>query len=154
MTTFKSDAYEDGRTKQSFKDSTDINKLLAKAARGESISHLAKHGAVYSDFSDIDDLLHAHSRLQKGREIFDDLPGEIKREFNQDAGAFFKFVNDPQNQDKLSDVLPALAQRGTQLPPGKRTPSNIDAVERQQNGTQTQQQAEPSPPPEETPPEA
>ncbi len=35
-------------TKQSFKDSTDINKLLAKAARGESLSHLQRHSRKLS----------------------------------------------------------------------------------------------------------
>lgn len=107
--------YSDGRTKQAFKDQTDINKLLAKAARGDTISHLAKHGAVYGDFTDIDDLLVAQQRLAKGQEIFDALPGEIKREFNQNPAEFFNFVNNPANQDKLPEVLPALAARGQQF---------------------------------------
>ena len=78
--------YSDGRTKQSFKDGTDINKLLYKAAKGDSISHLAKHGAVYGDFSDIDDLLTAHNRLERGKQIFMDLPGEVRAEFNNNPG--------------------------------------------------------------------
>ena len=35
--------YKDGRTKQSFKDSTDINKILKKAQRTGSIAHLNKY---------------------------------------------------------------------------------------------------------------
>lgn len=122
--TFKSDSYTDGRTKQAFKDETDINKLLAKANRGESISHLAKYGATYGDFTDMDDLLDAHNKLARGQQIFQDLPGEIKREFNQDPRQFYKFVNDPDNANRLGEVLPDLAQRGTQLPAVKRTPDN------------------------------
>ncbi len=118
---FRSDDYSDGRTKQSFKDETDINRLLAKAARGESLSHLVKHGAVYGDFTDMDDLLTAQAKMARGVEIFMDLPGEIRREFNQSAGAFFAFVNDPANKDDLARLIPGLVERGTQLIPGDRT---------------------------------
>ena len=129
MRVFNSDAYEDGRTKQSFKDSTDINKILLKAARGDTISHLAKHGAVYGDFTDMPDLLEASGRLAKGQAIFDDLPGEVKREFNQDAVGFFQYVNDPRNAENLPNVLPALAAPGNQLRPivrSKETMANVE----------------------------
>lgn len=116
--------YDDGVTKQSFRDSTNINKILARAARGESISHLARHGAVYGDFSDIDDLLSAQSRLARGQEIFSELPSEIRKEFNNDVGAFYRFVNDPANTDRLSTILPMLTAPGPQLPTVRRTGDN------------------------------
>ena len=118
---FHSDSYTDGRTKQAFKDQTDINKILARAARGDTISHLAKHGAVYEDFSDIDDLLSAHQKLQTGQKIFDELPGEIKREFHNDIGKFYKYVNDPAKAEHLGSLLPDLAAPGTQMPAVIRT---------------------------------
>ena len=102
------------RTKQSFKDQADINKILARAQHGDTISHLAKYGAVYGDFTDVDDLLTAHEKLTRGTEIFNDLPSEVRREFGQDPVEFFKFVNDPANADRLADVLPDLAKPGTQ----------------------------------------
>lgn len=108
--------YGDGRTKQSFKDETDINKLLARAAKGDSLSHLQKHGAEYGDFSDVDDLLSAHERLSRGVEIFAELPSAVRREFHNDMGAFFNFVNDPANAGKLRERLPELAKPGVQLP--------------------------------------
>ncbi len=118
--------YSDGRTKQAFLDSTDINKILAKVAQGETVTHLAKHGAVYGDFSDIDDLLTGMNRLKKGRAIFADLPGEIRKEFDQDVGKFFNFVNDPANKDRLEELLPDLTARGRQLQPINRNPQTID----------------------------
>ncbi len=119
--------YSDGRTKQAFKDSTDINKLIARVAAGDTITHLAKHGAIYGDFTDIDDLLTGMTRLKKGEQIFADLPGEIRKEFDQDVGKFFNFVNDPANKDRLEAVLPALAQPGDQLQSMTRTPANIES---------------------------
>lgn len=126
---FKSDDYSDGRTKQSFKDDTDINKLLAKAAKGDAITHLAKHGAMYGDFTDMPDLLEAQTRLKRGQAIFDDLPAELRREFRQDAALFFAFVNDPANSGRLAEVIPGLAKPGNQAPAVVRTPQNMANVD-------------------------
>lgn len=120
LPTFNSDDYSDGRTKQSFKDETDINQILARAWRGGAISHLAKYGATYGDFSDIDDLLTAHQRLEKGQQIFNELPAELRREFGTPA-KFYNYVNDPANADKLERVLPQLAKPGRQMPAVRRT---------------------------------
>ncbi len=112
--------YDDGRTKQSLADSTDINKILKKAQKVGSISHLVKHGAFYGDFSDVPDLLDASTRLKKGQQIFEELPSELRREFGDQFG-FFQFVNDPSNVDRLSEVLPGLAAPGRQLPAVRRS---------------------------------
>lgn len=107
--------YSDGRTKQAFKDHTDINKILQKAQRVGSLSHFMKHGAVYGDFSDVPDLLTAHERLARGEKIYNDLPSELRREF-KDQFEFFSYVNDPANVPRLKELLPALAAPGRQRP--------------------------------------
>lgn len=114
--TFKSDSYPDGMTKQGFKDETDINRLLEKAHAGDSLSHLVRYGATYGDFSDIDDLLSAHARLERATEIFEELPAELKREFHQSPQEFYTFVNDPANKSDLALKLPVLAREGNQRP--------------------------------------
>ena len=115
--------YKDGMTKQSFKDQTDINKILKKAQRQGSISHLVKHGAQYGDFSDMPTLLEAENRLRRGREIFDELPSEVRKEFDNNAGKFFTYVNDPANSDRLRELLPAIAEPGRQIPAVRRSAS-------------------------------
>ena len=105
--------YDDGMTKQSFKDSTDINKLLARAQVTGTLSHLEKHEGVYGDFSDFD-FFEANQMLARGKSIFEELPSEIRKEFNQSPAEFFAFVNDPKNAGKLKEVLPELAAPGRQ----------------------------------------
>ncbi len=109
----KSKDYSDGRTKQAFKDETDINKILQRAQKTGTISHLNKHEARYGDYSGFD-FFGAQLQLAKGREIFDDLPSEIRSEFNQNPAAFFAYVNDPVNKDDLIKKLPGLAAPGRQ----------------------------------------
>lgn len=105
--------YKDGRTKQAFKDSCDINKILAKQAKTGTISHLAKHEAFYGDFAAFD-FQEAMNRIAAGEQIFRELPSEIRREFHQSPQEFFQYVNDPANKDDLANKLPGLAQPGTQ----------------------------------------
>lgn len=115
--------YDDGRTIQSHKDETDINKIMARFQQGEAISHLVKHEGVYGDFSEYD-FLKETQMLARGREIFDELPGEIRREFHQSPDEFFRYVNDPANLGDLRKKLPGLAKPGRQL--DKLTPASAD----------------------------
>lgn len=113
----KQPKYKDGRTKQAFKDQCDINKMLAKAQRVGSIAHLNKYPeATYGEFDGEFTLLEAHGRIAKAEGIFSELPSEIRNEFNNDALAFVKFAGDPQNNEKLRDLLPALAKPGSYFP--------------------------------------
>ncbi len=105
--------YDDGRTKQAFKDETDINKILMRAQKKGTISHLNKHEARYGEFANYDFFANT-LMLTKGREIFDDLPSELRSEFNQSQAEFFTYVNDPANKDRLDELLPALAEPGRQ----------------------------------------
>lgn len=120
--------YDDGRTKQSFKDETDINMIMERAAQGGTISHLAKFEGMYADFSDFD--FHEHTRkLTEGREVFDSLPAEIRREFSQSPAQFFAYVNDPANINDLAKKLPGLARPGTQLPKQSENDANQQAAQ-------------------------
>lgn len=104
-----------GRTKQSQLDETDINKLLERSARENTLSHLEKFQSVYADFSDYDFEKHI-TQIAEGQSIFEQLPAETKREFGQSAQRFFEYVTDPANSQDLAEKLPELAKRGTQLP--------------------------------------
>lgn len=117
------DYENDGRTKQTFKDETDINKIIRKAQKAGTVSHLIKHGAHYGDYADVPTLLEAHERISAGQAIFDELPSELRQEFGGSQFEFFKFVNDPANVDRLQEVLPGLAAPGRQLPAVRRSAS-------------------------------
>jgi phage internal scaffolding protein len=106
--------YDDGRTSQSFKDSTDINKLVYKHAKAGTLSHLAQYGAQYGDFSNFD-FFEAQVQLARAREIFEALPAETRREFGNNPAAFFEFVGTRSN-DELRTALPELAKAGKQMP--------------------------------------
>ncbi len=118
--------YKDGRTKQSFKDETDIQKILFRAQKAGTMSHLEKYEGTYGDFAAFD-FFEATLQLTKGREVFDALPSELRSEFNQSPAQFFAFVNDPKNAEDLRKKLPGLAKPGRQ---------NIDLSGKSEPGTE------------------
>lgn len=115
--------YTDGRTKQSFKQDTDINYLLHKHARLGTISHLEKYQGQYGDFAAFD-FHEASNQIALATTMFEQLPAEVKNEFDHDPAAFFEFVNDPENKDDLAEKLPALAAPRRQLPPKRPSADN------------------------------
>lgn len=109
--------YDDGRTKQAFADSTDINKLLKKAMIGGSISHLIKYPELtYGEFDGDFDLLTAHAKIDRANEIFNELPSEVRKEFGNDALAFVTYAANPDNNARLAELLPAIAEPGAYFP--------------------------------------
>lgn len=108
--------YSDGRTKQAFKDETDINKIIKKAQVEGGISHALKYPeAVYGEFTGVD-LLGAYEQVKRAEAIFNDLPSEVRREFGNDALKFAGFASDPRNISRLSELIPAIAEPGRQFP--------------------------------------
>jgi len=140
----KAKVYNDGRTKQCHKDECDINKIMARFDKTGTISHLEKFEGVYGDFSDFD--FHEQTnKLTRGREIFDALPAELRREFSQSPAKFFEFVNLPENVDKLREKLPPLAKPGQQLPPVASPTVDHEAAVEAANTPAEASPAEPTP---------
>ncbi len=103
-------SYKDGRTKQAFKDSTDINKILKKAQKAGGLAHVLKYdAAVYGEFTGID-LLGAFEQCGRAQAIFADLPAEVRREFDQDAFKFAGYASDRANIGRLKELIPSIAE--------------------------------------------
>lgn len=73
----------------SWKDSVDINLLVARFQRGEE-NALDRIRGTYGDFMDMPkDLADYYNRMEKGREFFMTLDPELREMFNQNPLEFF-----------------------------------------------------------------
>lgn len=130
------------RTKESFKDSCDINKIVKRAQKEGSLAHALKYPApVYAEFQDVD-LLGAYEQIGRAQAIFDDLPSEVRAEFDQDAFKFAKYASDPANNERLTELLPALAEPGRQWPKAGDEPIAVRVVPQEPDSSE----ADASPP--------
>jgi len=101
-------------TKQSFKDETNVNKILARHMRMGTISHLQQWGGQYGDLAGFN-FQEAQNQIAKANSMFEKLPSSVRNEFSNSPERFFDYVNDPEHKDKLAQLLPALAKSGRQL---------------------------------------
>lgn len=105
---------------QSYKDSTDINYILARFARGD-VSALSKIQGIYGDFTDVPtSLAELSQRIIDAENIFYQLPLEKRAEFNHSANEFFaQFGSEKFNA--IFDIKPMKEEfqpTGTEVPAG------------------------------------
>lgn len=98
-------------TQQHFKDECDINNILAayhiKArSMGVSVSELIpKLGSEqFADVSNLDDYLTAQNRIAQVNQIFESLPSEVRRSYNDDPRNFVAALGDSNNYAKFADL--------------------------------------------------
>ena len=103
--------------KQSFKKAHDINNVLLRSQTGVGLSHLANFGHLYGDFSDWTERTYEdmQARMAAGVSIFNDLPAELRAEFDHNPGKFFEVVN-TKTPEELEELYPILSQPGMQFP--------------------------------------
>lgn len=108
--------YNDGRTKQSYKEQCDINKILKKAQVKGGLAHVQKYPEpTYGEFNQEFDLLTAREQISKANQIFGELPAEVRREFDNDALKFVQYAGSVP-AGELVEKIPAIAEPGNYFP--------------------------------------
>mgnify|MGYP000615719347 CR=1 FL=1 len=90
-------------TRQSEKESTDINNIVARFERGEVVSHFNKHGGSYGEVSGLD-FHSAMNTIVKAQNMFDDLPASVRTRFGNDPQQFLDFVQDAKNIPEMQKM--------------------------------------------------
>lgn len=90
----------EGMTKQSFKEESDINNIIAGFDRTGMILNLNKKEPFYGDVSDIGDYQACLMKVQRAQELFDDLSAEVRLRFDNDPAKLVLFLSDSKNLDE------------------------------------------------------
>ena len=98
------DAEQESLTNQSFQEECDINNIMAKHRESGIVTHVAAHEGVYADFGEIGDYQESLNRVLACRDLFSELPAELRSQFSNDPGLFMDFVLDPENADGMREL--------------------------------------------------
>ncbi|WNK13045.1 MAG: internal scaffolding protein [Microvirus sp.] len=94
----------DGRTKQSFKDECDINRIMGRyLATGILPEHLTRALAQYVDCSAVD-FQEAQLVVAGAKSLFAELPSAVRSRFHHSAAAFLEFAENPANGPALVEM--------------------------------------------------
>jgi len=86
--------------KQAFKQECDINNIVNQFRKNRTVSHLNNAQPRYG-FAPAVELREALEMVAHATENFEHLPGDIRREFDNDPIKFVEFVENPENGKAL-----------------------------------------------------
>ena len=104
------------RTKQSMRDDTNINNIMAKYVKTGLVTHANANAGRY-EFTTGDDFQSSVQLIQQAQELFDGLPSSTRRKFDNDPAAFLTFVADPENEAEMREMGLMNLPEGTTYPP-------------------------------------
>ena len=117
-----------GLTKQTDKDSADINVILRKYEKTGSLPDMILREPKYGDFSDVLSYQDALNLVMHAEEQFAALDAQVRKRFDNEPAEFLAFCNDPKNRDEMRK-LGLLKPEEPAVDAGVATPSQPAPVE-------------------------
>lgn len=93
-----------GRTKQSFRDECDVNKLMARYHKTGRLPDLIKQDPQYGDFSKPFDYQESLATVERAKYMFSQLSAKVRRRFEDNPIKMLEFVNDPRNMSEMVEL--------------------------------------------------
>lgn len=92
-----------GKTKQEFKDESDINKIMARYMQTGLLSNVTNK---LPQFADVDGSTFYEAMLvvAESKTLFEQLPSLVRNKFENDPGKFLDFVHNPENLPEMAEM--------------------------------------------------
>jgi len=90
-------------TKQSFKDESDINTIMARYLSTGEMPVINERAPQYLDASGMD-FQDMQNKVVEAQSLFMDLPSKLRTRFHHDPAEFLEFCSDPSNRDEMSTL--------------------------------------------------
>lgn len=98
---------------QHHRDAININTIMRKYRQTGTLPNAPADG-IYGNFATTDDYHSTQDKLLAAQDMFMNLPSDVRSKFDNDAGHFFGFVNDPENLSEAQEM--GLIQRDAPSP--------------------------------------
>lgn len=92
-----------GKTEQAHKQQCDMNYILRDYYASGMIKHAAKYEGKYDDVPAID-FHQAMVLVANAKQMFSELPSNLRNRFNNDPGQFMEFTRNPDNQQEMINL--------------------------------------------------
>jgi len=94
--------FEKSKAKQSELANADINKIVKRHTQEELVADLNKLEGAYGQVTS-ENLMDAYKKIEAAEQAFMEVPSDIRKKFNQDAGAFIDFATNPDNLQQMAE---------------------------------------------------
>lgn len=93
-----------GRTRQSFKDSCDINSIIGRWKKDGVLPHMSASAPQFVDLTDAHDYKASLDRVFDAQEAFYTLHPSLRKRFDNDPAEFLSYMDDPSNIPEMVDL--------------------------------------------------
>jgi len=116
------------RTKQSFREESEINNIVARYQKTGILDHVAKYGGSYGSMPAAGDFHEAMNLVTEAQSMFEELPSSVRSRFANDPASFLEFVGDDENRDEMVTMglldAPSAAPAAAEEAPEPPTPGS------------------------------
>ncbi|AXF52308.1 MAG: internal scaffolding protein [Microviridae sp.] len=88
------------RTKQQFKDATNINNIMKKYRRTGTVP-ITRQELQYVDNTELPTFRQRQHLIIESKAIFERLPSELRLRFENDPANFFEYLQNPDNLEQM-----------------------------------------------------
>lgn len=114
------------RTKSEFLKECDINMIMARYRKTGILGDPARQAAArFGDFSQVPTYQEMQQKVLDAHEVFMALPASVRKEFDNDPGAFISSADTPEGRDLLVK-LGLGAPKPVETPKAVSDPSPVD----------------------------
>lgn len=107
---------KDGKTKQQYKDSSDINKINDQARKSGLVTNLNRHPAFFADVTGIPNYEDSLNLVVEANESFMMLDPRVRERFDNDPGKLLGFLSNPKNRAE-AELLGIVEKKIEPTPP-------------------------------------
>lgn len=93
-----------GRTKQEFKEESEITNILARVAKNNLLQNLEERQRTYVDLPSGLDFETAQLKISQGRQAFAMIPAHMRAQFDNNPQEFLEFIENPENADEMVEM--------------------------------------------------
>lgn len=90
---------DDGRTKQAFREESEIKNIIARFQRTGLLEYQNEHSGSYGVFEAMD-FHEAMNVVARASEMFEDLPSGLRKKLGNDPAEFVDVVTNPARRDE------------------------------------------------------
>lgn len=90
-------------TEQHHKNECDINQIIRKYDKTGLITHITKFEAKFGDMTGTD-FKTAHDQVIKAQAMFDELPSQIRKRFQNTPEKLLSFMENPENRKEAEEL--------------------------------------------------
>ncbi len=91
-------------TQQHFAHEADVRNIIKQYDKTGLIANVQKGIARYGDYSEVNEYREALDLVNQANMMFGQLPAELREKFQNNAGNFFEFATNPENEDKMIEL--------------------------------------------------